>query len=225
MTGRVSTVRVARQGHPFLLAAAVSGAVLALMLLSIDAQATATSGYRLAGIVAVGKDYLGFLELPGGEQVLVRQGSTINGGGRIVALDGERLRIAFPDGTVELMLEGSGRPGAATATTDAVLSQADEGHTLVRNVDSATLRQALVSSHASDKRADAGIEVGRRFAGLVNLPNNARVLAVNEVPVTSADAAIRLAEKSLAEGTPVRLNLAAPSGDPDTRVYLLPTAR
>ncbi len=106
MTGRVSTARVARQGHPFLLAAAVSGAVLALMLLSIDAQATATGGYRLAGIVAVGKDYLGFLELPGGEQVLVRQGSTINGGGRIVALDGERLRIVFPDGTDRIDARG-----------------------------------------------------------------------------------------------------------------------
>ena len=31
-----------------------------------------------------------------------------------------------------------------------------------------------------------------------------------------------LAEKSLAAGTPVRLNLAAASGDPETRVYLLP---
>ena len=225
MTGRVSTARVARPGHPFFFAAAFLAAVVALLLLSFAAaRAAATGGYRLAGIVTVGKDCLGFLELPGGGQVLVRQGSTIEGGGRIVTLDDERLRIAFPDGTIELRLEGSGKPSAALTTQRILLSPSDQGHVMLQ-VDAAALDQALKASHPGDKHADAGVEVAHRFASLVDLPNNARVLAVNEVPVASADRAIRLAEKSLAEGSVVRLNLEAPGGDPDTRVYLLPAAR
>jgi hypothetical protein len=198
--------------------------VLLLTVVSVAAaQAEAKPGYRLAGIVAVGSDYLGFLELPDGGQVLVRQGTAIGDGGRIVALDNERLKIAFPDRTIELSLEDSGKPGTAPNTQGIVVGQSDQGHVMVRQVDSAALSQALATSRTSTKAPDAGIEVGQRFAGLINLPNNARVLAVNEVPVTSADSALKLAETSLAEGTPVRLNLAAASGDPETRVYLLPT--
>lgn len=93
---------------------------------------------------------------------------------------------------------------------------------MMRQVDSTALSHALATSRASTKRLDAGAEVGQRFSGLINLPNNARVLEVNEVPVTSADSALKLAQTSLAQGAPVRLNLAAASGEPDTRVYLLP---
>lgn len=223
-TVRDADLGVARPGHPFFLAVHNSIAVLLLTLLSVTAaQAETKQSYRLAGIVAVGSDYLGFLELPDGGQVLVRQGTAIGDGGRIVALDNERLKIAFPDRTVELSLEDSGKPGTAPNTQGILVGQSDQGHVMVRQVDSAALSQALATSRTSTKAPDAGIEVGQRFAGLINLPNNARVLAVNEVPVTSADSALKLAQTSLAQGMPVRLNLAAASGDPEMRVYLMPT--
>jgi len=214
---------VARSGHPSF-PGATAAAILSLLLWSAAVVAAPPGNYRLAGVVAVGKDYLGFLELPNGTQVLVRQGSTIEGGGRIVALNGEGLRIAFPNGTVELGLEGSGAARSAPMSVGTPVGPPDDEH-LALEVDSAAVSQALKTSRASDAHADAGVEVGRRFAAVANLPNNARVLAVNEVPVTSADKAIRLAEKSLADGSAVILNVAAASGHPVTRVYLLPASR
>ena len=62
MIGRASTSRVARLGHPSFIAAAVSATLLSFA----TARAAAANGCRLAGIVAIGPDYLGFLELPGG---------------------------------------------------------------------------------------------------------------------------------------------------------------
>jgi hypothetical protein len=74
--------------------------VLALTLAALPSAALlagTSDGYRLAGIIAVGDDYLGLLELPGGEQVLVRRGSAVDGGGRIALLDAEQLRLVLPD--------------------------------------------------------------------------------------------------------------------------------
>ena len=202
---------------------AVLVAVLALTLLSFaNAHAATTNGYRLAGIVAVGKDYMGFLELPGGGQILVRQGSAISGGGRIVALDGMRLRIAFPDRTIELSLEGSGIPGVAPTTPNIPTDRPDDEPVTMLEVSSADLAAAPRTSNGNGKRGDAGVEVARRFASLARLPDNARVLAVNEMPVKSADAAIKLVEQSLADGRAVGLKVAAAGGDPDKRVYLMP---
>ena len=186
--------------------------------------ATAVDGYRLAGIMVVGEDHIGFLELPGGGQVLVREGSAINGG-RVVAFSDRLLRIAFPDRVLELVIDGSGAGPAAPAV---LLAQSETGHVMVRDVDADALAAELSvpartpAKPAPGQRSDAAAELGRRFASLVNIPLNARVLAVNEVPVTTAEKAIRVAENSLAEGMPVRLNLVAASGDPETRVYLLP---
>jgi hypothetical protein len=213
---------VVRPGHPSFFRAAVLAAVLAVAgLMSSSALAAANGGYRLAGVVAVGADYLGFLEMPGGGQVLVRKGTVIAGGGRVVALNGERLQIVFPDRTVELQLEGSGRPGAPPNTQGVRIGPPDDAHISIQ-VDAAALGQAIKTAPPGGKSADAGVDVGNRFASLIDLPNHARVLAVNQVPVTSADQAIRVAEKSLAEGYVTILNLASPGGHPDTRVYLIP---
>ncbi len=223
MTGRVSIFRVARTGHPFFFLKVVLATVLALALQPFaGVHAAATNGYRLAGIVAVGSDYLGFLELPGGGQVLVRRGSTINGGGRIVALDSEQVTIVFPDRTIELDLAGSDGRGAAPATRGMPIDVSDEAPLVMREVDSATVARALKASGGTGNRADAATDVARRFTSVVALPHQARVISVNEVPVTSADTAIGLAEKSLARGGAVSLKIAATGNQPETRVYLLP---
>jgi hypothetical protein len=198
-------------------------------------EAKESASYRLAGVVAVGKDYLGFLELPDGGQVLVRKGSAISGGGHVVALDRERLRIAFPDRTIELSLQGSGTPSVPAASQGVLQGQVDREHVMVRDVDNGVLREALATqgtpasarpNQGSQKHVDPATEVGRRFASVVNIPLNSRVVAVNEVPVTSADATMALVDRSLAEGIALRLNLAGTgSGDLETRVYLSPVMR
>jgi hypothetical protein len=225
MIGRASTARVARPGPPSFIAAAVSAALLSAVLLSSDAHAAATSGYRLAGVIAVGKDYLGFLELPGGGQVLVREGSTVVGGGRVVALNRETLKIAFPGRTLDLSLDGTGLPSATAATLGVLKGQTDLDNVMVRNVDNGELRDALSTQKDSGKRTDPASEVGRRFASVINIPVNARVTAINEQPVTSAATAMALVDRSLANGIALRLNLAGSNGDPETRVYLSPVMR
>jgi hypothetical protein len=223
MTGEVEKSRVAPTGHPFFIAAAVRVAAITLALLAFSVtHAAANSGYRLAGIVAVGTDYLGFLELPDGGQILVRKGSVISGGGRIVALDGGGLRIAFADRTIQLDLEGSGGPRVASTTRGVQRDLSDEEPMVMHEVSPAALAQLTKLPNRSGKGGDPGVAVAQRFASLGRLPDNARVLAINEEPVKSADAAIRRVEKSLAEGSAVGLKVTAAGNDAEQRVYLMP---
>jgi len=194
---------------------------LALLAFAV-AHAATDNGYRLAGIVVVGTDYLGFLELPDGGQVLVRQGTVIGGGGRIVALDREGLRIAFPDRTIQLNLAGSGAPSVASTTRGIQRDLSDDELLVMREVSPEALAQLPAASNRSAKGGDAGVVVAQRFASLAKLPDNARVLSINEQPVKSADAAIRLIEKSLAQGSAISLKVAAAGDDAEQRVYLMP---
>lgn len=207
---------------------------LALLLLSAVAVAQAAplahQGYRLSGVMAAGDSYLGFLELPDGDQVLVRLGSVVDGG-KVVQFDARSMRIRFPDGIVELSLEGSGKPAAVAARTsrDVVVSGDEQGHVIRREVDIGELQAGLddadraAGSAALRKSAPAPSAqqaVTQRIAPLVDLPADARVIAVNETKVRSADAALKLVETTLGQGMPVRLNLETPSGV--KRVYLMP---
>lgn len=232
MIDGVSIRRVVRPNHPFsfrpprvwLVTAAASW-----MAACLPALAAVSAEYRLAGVVAVGQEYIGLLEIRPGEQVLIRKGSEIPGGGRVTAFDGKTVRLALPGRMIELALDGSGT--TTIATTGIVMGQEDVEHVHVRNVAVAPLREALlqqapggassVDSIQRRGRSDAGAEVARRFAALVDLPARSRVVSVNEIPVTDAAAAIRLVDSTLADGMPARLNITAPAGG-EQRVYLLP---
>jgi len=61
---------------------------------------------------------VGFLELPQGGQVLIRLGSTVNGG-KVVEFSAQLLRIAFPDRTIELTLTGAAASVVAPVTAKA----------------------------------------------------------------------------------------------------------
>lgn len=223
MTGGVESSRVARKGHPFFigLALLVTAATGALQSFAV-AHAATSNGYRLAGIVAVGTDYLGFLELPEGGQILVRQGSVINGGGRVVALDGEGLRIAFADRTIQLDLEGTGGTRVAATARDVARDLSDEELVVMREVSPAALAETSRASNQSGKGGNAGVIVAQRFSTLAKLPQGARVLAVNEQSVKSADATIRWVEEALAEGRAVGLKVDTAGDAAEQRVYLMP---
>ena len=209
-------------------------ACLGLLLLGVlsvaQGAAAKQSGYRLAGVMAAGDSYLGFLELPDGGQLLVRLGSPVNGG-QVVRFDARSLRIRFPDGIVELSLEGSGKPApvAAPASRDVVVSGEEQGHVIRREVDVGELQAGLDDADRAARSAaprtsgpapSAQQAVTQRIAPLVDLPADARVVAVNETRIRSADAALKLVETTLGQGMPVRLNLETPSGV--KRVYLMP---
>ena len=200
-----------------------------LLLLAFESSAAAGGeaqrGYRLAGVMSAGDSYLGFLELPQGQQVLVRLGSVVDGG-TVVAFDAKTLRIRFSDGVVEFPLEGSGRPLVTAAAPPVVLAGDEQGHVVRRTVDVDGLHAGLQHGAGAPKTraggppADAQRSVTQRFAPLLDLPSEARVVEVNETRVTSASDAIGVVEDTLAQGMPARLNLQTPDGM--KRVYLMP---
>jgi len=229
MVDETPVPRVARKGHPPFLAAALAFAAVALACLAIESGAATGNGYRLAGTLAVGREFLAFIEYPGGGQVLVREGTALEGGVHVTHVDAERVTLAFPGATLDLWLDGSGRPAPAPASAGVVRQRSDEGHVHVRHVDTAGLHASLATPLAagpttplSGNRPDAGTELARRFAPILDLPAGARVVAVNERPVRTADGAIELINTELTRNTAVRLNLASPAGAPPGRVYLLP---
>jgi hypothetical protein len=91
------------------------GKWLLLCTLSVGAVygADSSGGYRLAGVLSTGENRVGFLELPQGRQVLIRLGSTVNGG-KVVEFSAQQLRIAFPDRTIELTLTAGAAAGSVT---------------------------------------------------------------------------------------------------------------
>ena len=207
--------------------------VLALTLAALPSAALLAGtgdGYRLAGIIAVGEDYLAVLELPGGEQVLVRRGSAVAGGGRIVLLDAERLRIALPDQVVDLALDRSLNAPVVPDGLGVVQEQMDDGNVLIRRVDPEAFGSSVARSRPAGaptagtaskvEPADPAGEAGRRLAPILNLPPDSRIVAVNEQPVRSADQAIALIEQSLAAGVSPRLNITGAGGE--SRVYMSP---
>jgi membrane-associated protease RseP (regulator of RpoE activity) len=179
--------------------------------------------------MVAGDSYIGFLELPGGQQTLVRLGSVVDGG-TVVAFERNNLRIRFTDSVLELALEDSGKPPPATPAADVVLAGEETGHLIHRSVDAARLQAELGKAQHSAQPAppprggsgsSAQQTLTQLFAPLLDLPPGARVVQVNEAPVRSADEAIRTVETTLAAGRPARLNLETPSGM--KRVYLVPT--
>jgi len=207
--------------------------VAAMSLIAGLAVASGAPGhYRLAGIMAVGEDFLALLEVGEQQQVLVRRGSEV-GEGRVVLLDRERVRIEFPDRLLELSLEGAGEARVLPAALGVVTEQSDQPGALVREVDTGRLQESLVAVEAGDRtvtegrqarRTSPGTELAVRLAPVLNLPMDARIVAVNEQPVRSVDEALTLIGGELASGSVARLNLAAaPGEEAETRVYL--TAR
>lgn len=171
----------------------------------------------------MGADYLGLLEIPGGGQVLVRTGSIIKGGGRVLVVDATRVQIDLPSGVIELVLQASGRPPTTPPAVGSVQPPRDEQNLMFRTVDPDRIADAPGRTAAADTRpTKPSLETARRLAPVLDLPPNSDVVAVNEQPVTSADAAIALIERLLADDIVVRLNLAGSNGGPETRVYLSP---
>lgn len=199
------------------------------LLISSIATAATGNGYRLAGVLAVGPDYLAILELPGGDQQLVRQGVTLDDGGRIVLVDASRLRIERAGRTIELNLDGTDAPAQVPVALGVVQEQTDNDRTLVRSLDTEAFSAALArpskptaksaSPSSSKVRNDPAAEVGRRLAPILNLPVDSRVVMVNDQPVRSADQAIRLIEQSFQNNETPRLNIMSADGG-ESRVYL-----
>jgi hypothetical protein len=205
-------------------------AVSAPSIAPVVAFASAATGYRLAGVIAVGPDHLGLLEIPGGKQLLVRQGSVIEGGGRVLMLDATTLRIALPAGVFDLALDGANRLAVTQVAATSVPAKPvgkshplpdDQDHLLFRAVDVRLLADTR-AARATGPSTDAPGQTAAILGPLMDLPPGARVVAINGQPVTTAGAAIALVERSLGQRVMARLTLAIPGNEPHTYVYVSP---
>lgn len=221
--------------------ALVSAAPVGAASASATPAAAATSsaaGYRLAGVLDSGpNNRIGFLQLPRGGQVMIRQGSVIDGGGRIVEFSQRAVRIAFPDGrVVQIDLSGAGGGAAAVAAvaaaapvnqalgshpveTDPIVTRTDDhGNTLVRHIELRRFAKAL--EQQASQAGSASSDVTQRLRDLLKLPVDSRIVALNDTPVGSAPGTIKKIQSLLSRNVIAALNLESPSGM--QRVYLMP---
>ena len=184
-------------------------------------QRDIAKGYRLAGTLAVGNDYLAFVEVPQGGQVLVRSGSVVNGV-KVLAVTAHEARLSFPAGVVELLLDGTNRP-IAPAASSAVLSKTDDVRNRVYNreiSEEQVSRELAVTTGTKGAPAPGGgLVAAQRIAAVLDLPPGSQVLRVGPKPVTSAQSAIEQIDLAFESTAPVViLDIKTPKGP--GRVYL-----
>jgi hypothetical protein len=210
--------------------------LLVAALGSESTLAASGDGYRVAGIMAVGSDYLAFLALPDGQQRLVRAGSVVDGA-RVASLSDHSLRLVFPDHEMTLTLDAGVRsaptPHAAAPSSSQVASAATKpapraGSVLpvgAAAVDPALKHPRAVSSQqvrslvATVPAGDAGRAVAVSLAGLADLPPGSRVTQVDDMPVTGAAAALEQIAARIGNGYPASLNVTTTAGP--VRIYLM----
>lgn len=213
-----------RHAHLGLLATLVL-VVCTLGAVPVPAAPAAPADYRLAGTMAVGKDYVAFLELPSGGQVLVRKGSVV-GNAKVADVTEKSVRLVLPDRALVLSLEGSG--AAAPDVRSAAVQEAvddDRNRIYTRTVSpeqvSRELSKSASKSGTTPSNADARMIAAQRIAPVLDLPPGSRLLMVRGEPVTNADAAIKQIEKQLAANDGVVYLDIQVSGK-HGRVYLMP---
>ena len=212
--------------------------LLALAAVAFNASAASdtAAGYRLAGIIAAGTGHVGLLELPEGRQVLVRVGSSLPDGARVLSLTDRELALQLPGGQrLQLVLSGlaggsavsvvnAARSAEAAAAPEIVKTRTREPSYSLLTVSVAPFREARRAPAAGGttptKPTDA--VVAQRFSSLLALPPGARILAVNDKPVASAVAAVNLTDRALAEGRMAVLNVQSDSDRGVQRIYLRP---
>jgi hypothetical protein len=202
----------------------LAGSALLALAAPHALAAAAAGGYRLAGVVDSGPNKrMGFLELPQGGQVLIRLGTVIAGGGRVVEFSSRAVRIAFPDGrTVNIDFvaanNAAARQGAQSVSEpieiDPVVTKSDDrGQSLTRQVALANFNKRVGAPNQGPA------DLTQRLHSLLKLPADARIVAVNDAPIGSTAAAIKKIQAQLGNNTPATLNLETPSGW--QRVYLM----
>ena len=220
--------RAARKCRPAALLAGPAGLLVVLAVLMMPpfprawSDADEAQGYRLAGTLAVGKDFIAFLQIPDEGQVLVRTGSVVNGV-KVLQVTFREIRLALKSGVVELTLDGTVRKAVSSGTA-AVIESSDDARSRVynRTVSEDQLSRELASQRQGARSpSNADFYAAQRISAVLDLPAGSRVVKVQGRPVASATVAINELQQVLAEtGVVVTLDLETPSGH--GRVYLMP---
>jgi hypothetical protein len=184
------------------------------------------NGYRLAGTLAVGKDYLALIAVPEGGQVLARAGSVI-GGVKVVAVTVSTVRLEFPSGVVELTLQGSGAPREVpgVASAGAVKAASQHGQIYERDVAVDELSRELrapsmAGGQNGGNKASMKLQSAQHLAEVLDLPPGSQVLKVGAVSVASAEQVIKELDNAFAHPSAMGLTLEVQTPKGPARVYI-----
>ena len=178
-----------------------------LAFILLPAVADDTTEYRLAGTMQTAVDeWLAVLELPGGEQRLLRVGDAIPGG-EVVEIDAAWLRLRVRDDLLTLALEG------------------DASHANQHIPDAMFLTsQASISLQDALKRLRAGAgnasQLAEDISRVLQIPDGGEIDAIDDHPVESSAQSLELLLRSLGENRPVRIEVSGVEGF--DAVYLTP---
>jgi len=186
---------------------------LSLLALSVGPLAAAERPYRVAGIIDLGDGHrLTVIELPAGKHRLLREGEAV-GDVRVLEISAQWVRLQFPEGERRLRLmglEGEG-PRAMPATSPSPAPS-------VRRVSRATMERLDELVSTMDAGGVGG--VAAEFNNLLQLPDHARIVAVNEGTMVSPEGTVRSVRDALANGETTRLSVAGAPGL--ARLYVMP---
>lgn len=166
-----------------------------------------TNDYRLAGTVDSGvRGWLAVLELPGGEQRLLKQGDAIPGG-EILDIGDEWIKLSDWDGEQTLRLEGD----VSYVVTDEPMPM------LITLEASASLRETLNQLDGSKNKEQ---KLAADISKLLQIPEEGQIASINDRPASSVKHGLQLLKQSLVANHPVRIEVSGVEGF--DAVYLMP---
>ena len=186
--------------------------IVALALLSCSAAAA--SEFRLAGTMSYGQgQWLAMVELPSGQQRLVKVNEPL-AGGTVVAIGDRVVRVRFADGDKVYVLEN----GKTIATWAAVQAPADAPIIASREI-GADFLKALDEVERRFAKAEPRV-LRAELHKVLGIPPTSRVKAVNQFPMQSDAQVIGTVRRAARARYSVHLFL---DDSPQlTEVYLLP---
>lgn len=213
------------------LAACVALSLSAASALCADSEPAAPPGPRLSGTMISPGIALAVVAFEDGERI-VRVGDTVEGWGRVSAVEPGRVRFETADGENTVLIRGGEGPQALAASTPEAPPEPVDAD--IPEMPPVPVAHPKATPMTEDITAALTILSKRRYVSasdleyfllpLLDVPATASIEAVNHHPVDGYDdegaAGLAALQAALADGTPIRLSIGG--ADDVDAVYLLP---
>ena len=220
--------------------------LIAVAVLMPAIAGSAPADYRLAGVLSISEGRsLAIIEKSPGDTVLVRVGDRV-GGGEVVAIGSNSVKLRFDDGEVRLTLSGAPANerevqqagNAPGATTDDSMRTVPIKQTLIaldrieaslptaieagnETVGGRTAERAAEETAAKDTK-EAGKQLATALAGLFKLPTDVAIENINGESFRSAKEGLAKVMRTVGDGEVVRLEMQQTPDHPVFPVYINP---
>lgn len=215
--------------------ALLAGAVPTLCAADASATADPASMYRVTGVIAVGADdWMVLVEAAGGTYLRVRVGDELSGG-QVLEIAPHWMRLVFPDGEQVWRLSPGERPlpkpaapGEANASDTETQPLPGAHEPIIRSVDPAALAELERESDrlrgTPGSLGDPGFALPLLLEPILELglPDDARVVRLNDQPIESVGAGIEQINETLRRNNAVWLTVERAIGGAHQRVYFMP---